>query len=115
VRTQLEAPPPAYTPLDALELQIRHVGADLMQALKGLPIPDQVPLLDQHLVQDIRWNIAEALRLNIAYRGRLCSRLRPSDLTGSISPLPAPGPSPQSLHDPPPHVAPESTGEQSTP
>lgn len=111
MRSPVEAPPPPYLRLEDLELQVRHIGADLIRALRAVPTVDQVVLLDQELVKDVRWHIAEALRLNIDYRRRLVGRL-----AGSTTP--AQGSPPQSLHDPPPHVTPgipQSTGEPSPP
>lgn len=108
MRTGLEPPTLQLPELDELENQMRHVGADLTSALTQLPTVDQVAVLDQMLVRDIRWNIAEALRLGVSYRRRLCDRL-----AGSTTP--AQGSSPQSLHDPPPHVTPGTPEKEEPP
>lgn len=64
-------------PSDVSELEelLRETGAALMEALHHVPTPDQVPHLDRQTVQDIRWTVAEALRLNRTYRRRLADRL----------------------------------------
>ena len=61
--------------LEELEELLRQTGAALVDALTHVPIPDQVPPLDRTTVQDIRWHVAEALRLNRLYRRRLVDRL----------------------------------------
>ena len=111
MRTGHEIARPKLLPLDELELQIRYLGADLTQALARVPVDEEITARDRELVGDIHWSVSEALRLCVDYRRRLVDRL-----PGSTTP--AQGSSPQSLHDPPPHVTPgkpESTGEPSTP
>lgn len=90
MRSGLELPTRQMPALDEREQCARHVGADLTNLLGQLPTPDL--LLDQELLQDLRWHVAEALRLNTVYRRRLCDRLAGA----------TPGQSHhESLHDPP--------------
>lgn len=91
-------------PLDELEQQVRYVGADMMAALNGLPVDEQVPVLDRRLLAAIHHHLTEALGLNVEYRRQLADRLAGSS-------TPAQGSPPQSLHDPPHHATP---GPQST-
>jgi hypothetical protein len=78
--------------VNELDELLRAVRDALIQALAAVPTPDQVPPMDRNTVQDIRWTVAEALRLNRDYRSRIADRLAGA----------TPGPShPTSTHDPP--------------
>lgn len=94
MRTGVELPPIGIE-LDELELRVRHVGANLVDALKELPPPEQIPTIDRERVQDIRRNIVEALRLTVEYRRRLTDRLACATPGQSHS---------TSTHDPPAHA-----------
>lgn len=74
MRTGLEV---LTVPADITELEdeLRETGSALLEATKHIPTPDQVPPLDAVIVQDIRWHVYEALRLNRDYRRRLADRL----------------------------------------
>lgn len=90
MRTGLEI---TARPVDISELdeQLRLTGAALVDALREMPTPDQCSFAGV-LLQDVRWNISEALRLNTILRRRL------ADPPGSATP----GQSHHaSLHDPP--------------
>lgn len=77
-----------------IEAQLRLVGQSLLQALHSVPTPDQIDPLDRITVHDIRWHVAEALRVNRVLRRQLEDRL-----AGSTTP--PEGSSHSTFRDPP--------------